>query len=342
MSGTRGVIGLDIGSVAIKFVAMDSGGRVRSSGLIPRLAHGGEISREEAIRIRSVLTRRGLEGTRVAVGAPPTMATGAVLELPPRSSGAPIDDLARAEIARIMRAEAGSVETVSWEVPRVGRGGAGTTVMGVGCHTERATELVEALGEAGLTVESIEPECVAIARAAGAFCGARTGVTVDLGASSGRVGVVVSGHVAMERDLGELGVLDRVASAASGAGLSDGAMRRVILESGADASGSGWRGVIDGLASEIAEDAVRAIKESVAYVHGKASAMERVCVCGWGGEIPGVVERIGAAVGVETSILRPAGVSGEPVGATHGLAAGLALAFVVSPGRRASKGGNQA
>ena len=336
MSKARGVIGLDIGSVAIKFVALDEGHRVGAHGIVPRLAHGGEVSLEEACRIRSILERRGIESTRIAMGAPATMATSAVLELPPRSSGAPIDDLGRMEIARIMRAEPDAVEFVCWEIPFAARASSGTTVMGVGCISDRAAELVGTFADAGLTVESIEPECVAVARAASAWCEAESCVTIDLGASSGRVCVVVRGMVAMERDLGELGVLDRLARASGESGLSVAALRRMIGHRPEGEATTPRSTVSDTLASEIAEDAVRAVRESVAYVHGRASdtAVERVCLCGWGAEIPGLAGKIRAELGVQTMAIGPECAIGERGSPVFALAAGLALGVQDERGKK--------
>lgn len=337
MISSRGLIGVDVGSAAIKFaVASPCGNHVCAWGVIPRLEPATEFSPTEASRLRSVLERRGIDGERIVVSAPPSMATSAVLELPPRSSGAPIPDLARVELARIMRCDAASIEAVSWDVPLGGKSASGTTLMGVACATERATAIAMMFEGAGLRVEAIEPECIAISRACAAWCSSGSCVLVDLGAGSGRVSVVVGGRVAMQRDLGELGVGDRVARAAEQIGVRPESMRLLAAAGPADPRVGGWRAgreCVEGLATELSEDTVRAIKESVAYVHGRASgtSIERVCLCGWGVEISGVTERIKADLGVDASPIQAAtdatGDDGDrkPLSGVFALAAGLAI-----------------
>lgn len=337
MSASRGQIGVDVGSLAIKFAVAGSGGaQIRTWGVIPRLEPGSEMGAPEAERLRSVLERRGIELDRIVVGAPPSIATSAVLELPPRSSGAPIHELARVELARIMRSEAEAIEAVCWDVPLGGKSAAGTTVMGVACPTEHASAIATAFERAGLRVDAIEPECLALSRACAAWCGVGSCILVDLGASSGRVSVIVGGRVAMERDLGELGVRERIIRAAEQIGVRPETMRVFGGTGIADPRVSGWRAgreCVEGLGAEIAEDAVRAIKESVAYVHGRANgaSIERVCLCGWGTEIVGVTERVQAELGVEARVIRArtgeTGADGETVtlGGVFALASGLAM-----------------
>lgn len=337
MISSRALIGVDVGSAAIKFaVASASGDQVSAWGVIPRLEPATEFSATEAGRLRSVLERRGIEGDRISVGAPPSMATSAVLELPPRSSGAPIQDLARVELARIMRCDAAGIEAVSWDVPLGGKGAAGTTLMGVACATEKASAIATTFERAGLRVEAIEPECIAISRACAAWCSNGSCVLVDLGAGSGRVSVVVGGRVAMERDLSELGVGDRITRAAEQIGVRPDSMRLLAAAGASDPRVAGWRAgreCVEGLVSELSEDTVRAIKESVAYVHGRASgtSIERVCLCGWGAEVRGVTERIRAELGVEALPIQAAtdamgddGVQ-RTLSGVYALAGGLAI-----------------
>lgn len=332
MSAGSGQVGVDVGGVAIKFAHWLPGGRgIVVSGCIPRLNQGSELGADEVRRLAAVLARRGVECNRVVLGAPPAIATGAVLELPPRSSGAPIDNLARVELARIMRSDAGAIEAVSWDVPLGGKGAAGTTVMGVACLTEKAGAISELFEDAGLLVVAIEPECIAMARASERWGGTSSCVVVDLGATSGRVSVVVGGRVAMERNLGELGVLDRVKRAAGDLGVSVTTIGRLAGSGGTSVRLAGWRAGRDGmeeLVSELAEDTVRAVHESVAYVHGRATGVpvDRVMIAGWGAEIGGVAERMSAALGIATEVIRPdTGGVGTTMSGVLALAAGLAV-----------------
>src|SRR3954469_22371612 len=77
--------------------------------------------------LAGALERGGFSGRRVTVIAPRHLLYTEVLELPPRASGAPIEQLARVELARSNRCEEGSFTLGMWDVPLgpAGRGGGG-------------------------------------------------------------------------------------------------------------------------------------------------------------------------------------------------------------------------
>lgn len=181
-----------------------------------------------------------------------------------------------------------------------------------------------------MRVVAIEPECVAIARACARWGGAGSYVVVDLGAASGRVSVVVGGRVAMERNLGELGLSERMTRTSGEVRVGADAIRRLARVGPGAERFAGWRAgreAMDDMARELAEDTVRAIRESVAYVHGRATGVpvEQVLLCGWGSEVAGVCERIGGELGIHTGPIRPGtSVAGAGADGVFALAGGLA------------------
>src|SRR4051794_17457208 len=107
--GAYGPIGLDIGSRWVKAVQLAGRGESRSlhaaavlpTPVVPSVKDPvaeAEMLQTIAARLSSQLVRQGFHGRDVVVAAPAHRLEADLLELPPRGSGAPLDDLARVEI----------------------------------------------------------------------------------------------------------------------------------------------------------------------------------------------------------------------------------------------------
>lgn len=325
MNRTLGSIGIDIGSRAIKFVGTDARtAEPRVSGIVPRLVPGGPIDAVEIDRIAAILRRRGIWSGSIVLSVPPSIASTAMLELPPRSSGAPIDRLAQVEMARIMRCEPDSIEAVAWDVSLGGKAAQHASVMAVACPTESVRAISEQFEDVGLTVDAIEPPCIALSRAARVWSKISSFITVDLGAVSGRICVVTGGAVALERELGELGMVERLGCAAAPLGLGADSLWR-LLQSGDTEAKPTTRTAAElarVFTERLAEDVQRAIEESIDYVRsrGGAARPEAVAIAGWGSRTLGLVEAITAAGDLPAIVFQRGEVDG-----VRGLAAGLSL-----------------
>lgn len=325
MSHDLASIGIDVGSRAIKFVGLDArAGEPRVSGTVPRLVPGGPIDGAEVERIAAVLRRRGVWSGSLVLAAPPAVSSTAMLELPPRSSGAPVDRLAQIEMARIMRREPDSIETVAWDVPFGGKAAQHASVMAVACPSESVRAFSEQFEDQGFSVEAIEPPCIALARSVRAWSKAGSFVTVDLGAASGRICVITAGTVTLERELGELGMVERIGCAAAPLGLTGDSLWR-LLQAGQPEERPTTR-TAEELAStfreRLAEDVQRAIAESIGYVRSRGGAVkaELVALAGWGSQTLGLVEAIAAEGQLPCTAVGQGQIDG-----VRGLAAGLAL-----------------
>lgn len=314
MSESRMRVGIDIGTRAIKFAEVDAkAGIVTISGVIPRIDAGTGIDGKEISRIAAVLRRRGIWSRSVVLGAPSSLASNAMLELPPRSSGAPIERLAQIEMARMLRCEPQTIETVCWDVALGGKSAPHTSVMAVACATTEATRISEEFEDAGIVVDAIEPGCIALARVVRRRMGASSFVVVDLGASGGRVCVVKDGIVTLQRELGELGMLERLGCAAAPVGCSVDALWRQISAGGADGvqTTRGASEIARTFTERLAEDVERAVKESLGYARtrGGSVAPELIALAGWGGAAAGLAEMLS-----EQSGPRAAVIGSEPPG----------------------------
>ncbi len=171
----RGPIGLDVGNRAIKAVQLSRGGRggITAAMTIPRQAESGPLEVDELLRLAQVLERQGFEGSNVVLAAPGESLLVGTLSLPPRHSGAPVDQIARAELARLHRHDPMSFELVHWELPPATSGASGaaasksgtTSVMAAACPHKDSETLLDLFEAADLQVVGIDVPWLALARA---------------------------------------------------------------------------------------------------------------------------------------------------------------------------------
>ncbi|RNC81333.1 MAG: hypothetical protein ED559_05950 [Phycisphaera sp.] len=102
-----------------------------------------------------------------------------MIELPPRSSGAPIDSLAKAEIAKSI---SGNFESFIWDLPESPRQKA-TEYFAIAYGHEDAGELLAPFESEGIKVSAIEPELTALAR----VTGSNNRVVLDIGGRGARL-----------------------------------------------------------------------------------------------------------------------------------------------------------
>lgn len=177
-NASPGAIGLDIGPrhiAALQFERRDGRMGLRAAAMIKRTATAGatpgpELTREEGARLEAVLFRQGFHGRHVVAAVPDQFLLSSILELPPRSSGAPLEQLAGVELARAHKQEAEAIESGSWEIPPPARSSETTHMMAAGCTHEVANAVLDPLEDAGLNVSVLDARSWALARAAAARC----------------------------------------------------------------------------------------------------------------------------------------------------------------------------
>lgn len=220
----QGPIGLDIGSRFIKAAQVSRGGRgvsVTAAMAIPRLKDGGPMEREEAARLAEVLYRQGFEGQRVVMAAPSESLLVGTLSLPPKQSGAPVDQIARMELARMHKHDPMSFELVHWELPSTGNNSgksATTSVMAAACPHADTEVLLDLFESTGLEVVGLDVSWLALARACApmfaaspdvkkpAQTQAKTVAILDIGWRTARVIVLRDDLIIFERVLTEGGL----------------------------------------------------------------------------------------------------------------------------------------
>lgn len=196
-------IGLDVGSRCIKAaqVRRRAGGYELVGSLVIERSGGGDGA--EIARALGALARQGFEGRRCVCAIGKGALVSGVFELPPRSSGAPVDELAMVELCRSSALEEGSCEVSCWDLPGDRRGGEMTGVLAVGCSHADANELIEEVGASGAIVEAVDVGACALARSCGHLIvgGEAIGAIVDVGWSGVELVLMHAGCVVYERTL---------------------------------------------------------------------------------------------------------------------------------------------
>lgn len=349
-------IGLDIGWREVRAVQVKravggmGGGKIRAGACLARAVPGAEPTVQEMTRVLGALRRQGFVGDRVVACVPANKTLSAVLELPARSSGAPLDMIAKQELARTARRDANEIEMHWWELPPQGGvavRGAGTSALALGCSHADATALLDALepaeggGSATLDVLALDAAPAALVRACGSMIAGTGKMTAILNVlpEAAQVLIVSGGTIVYERTLAEAGLRLLVSGIANQLSSDEEAADFMLREHGCREPGVGEedpaaeaRALIaahaDALASEILASLNYASRR---FDAATGSGAAKLLVVGSGADIPGLTERIGARAGLETVMARAdalcpsAGVGASVLGPGAVLALGLAL-----------------
>lgn len=345
-SGGASPIGVDVGAGAIKAMQLGAGMRAL---VMPRASERVE---PDIDRLCEALWRRGFSGREVVVSVPSPWVRSAMLELPPRSSGAPLDQIVRSELARVHRAEPASMEVAWWEIPAGARaGGAAETMsaMAVGAAGAEVERLVRAFEAADFDVVRVDVHPWAMLRAVAAAGLASTTVTVmlDLGWSAARLSLVHGaagrGVIAYERELPEVGAARLASEVERRTSLAPEVIRAELFglapTSGSERldalrreAASCAMDLAQGLAEEAAVSLAYAAHRYPALTSAGAIAGARLVLSGAGAMLPHVAQGLAEKIpGVEVLTMTPAAaLVGAPDDPRLVGALGLSLAPVES------------
>jgi len=316
----RSTIGVSLDDAwlaAAQVVRRGEGVRLERGVVLGRPDPGAPIGEPDVARLVGVLERRGFVGTDVSVVAPGDALVSAVLELPPRSSGAPIDLVARAELARMHELEEGTFAMGSWDLPHAARARAAseTAMLAIACPHERGDALAELLWGCGCELAAIDARSATLARACEGVLGdAEDQVAIlDLGWSASHLVILHRGVVVYERTLSRTGIGHVIAAlseqlsidpevagdtlACVGAGLSD---EQSI--DGLDPTGAARE-----IVREHAQELVRQSSTALGYAAHRYDAQRagRLLVTGTWNAVAGIDEFLRDELSIETTPVRP-------------------------------------
>lgn len=290
-------IGLDIGSHRVSATQLDGLGRVRAFASFGRREPETTLSEAEALRIRTVLDRQGFRGDRAVLSAPWGMLRSTQLELPPASSGAPVRQLAGAELARIHRMTPGTFSFGIWELPASVRANAAPQTMALTCLDSETDALCDTCESVGIEPIAIDSAGLAMIRAL-QIDSQHTRAILEFGESASTLTVVHRGTLIFERTLGEMTMRRLRAESAKALRLPSAAVGRLLAEQGmlrgdSELLADVIAGALDGFIEEIAQSAAYA---STRY---DGASIDRVYLVGLGASIPGLAAHLSSALECE-------------------------------------------
>lgn len=328
-------IGLDIGARTVRAVQLISrpraARRAGPPGLVfpwticaatafPRTQPGQPLSAPEARRIADVLARQGFLGRSVAVAPPDELVRTSALEVPPRHSGAPVDQIIRAEVAREHALAQATFSAVSWDVPAPARATPGVShVMAAACPHEEAEAFLHPLLDAGLTPARLEPRSAALARASSPLLPAGDSVSLllHLDEHAATPIVLAAGRIVSVRPLPECGS-DALLSALRARYTLDDAGAEHLTHRGTDGllppPDDETAHAVQHLRDEHAAAVEEAVRAALAYTTYRYPAMPlaAAAVCGSPSLAHTVRERLGVALSLTCARLAPAALAHVP------------------------------
>ena len=363
---TRSPIGIDVGSRVVKAVQFgrdrwgDGKWQIVAATQIPRteVAQGRPaagpagaslsaqaasqskpLTAEEVGRLAGTLERQGFEGSAVVLAVPTDKLSTSVLDLPPRSSQAPLDQITRMELARAHKVAPDSFEMGCWDLPAATRATKATPVMAVACTHADANAILDPFESEGFKATALDVRPAAIARACGPLLGSPDTLTaiLDVGWTAASLSLMHQGVVIYGRTLGDVGVCKLYQTLANRLGLEEDVIDYLLGETGLGDAGpasaaDARRGPVDaaGLIAAHFEAAVQELKVSLTYAQHQyhETAVSRLLLVGGGACIPGVAAHLSKTLGVETRTAAPADTA-VPAPAVAGVCASPALTLAM-------------
>lgn len=332
---SRTPIGIDIGVRQIKAAQLQrshSGWRVEALSVIPREVSKRDTSRleprtnsnsgidsEEVRLLDSVLQRQGFRGRDVVLAAPRDKILTGTLELPPRGSGAPLDQIARMELSRMHKVSPNSFEMSYWHLPASTKPKDSTYVIAVGCTHADTNEIIDVFEGEGLNVEALDVRTPAALRACKAALTTEPAVTaiLDIGWCSACLSLVCRDVIIYERDLNNAGMRFLSEAISAKLQLDDEATGLLLTEVGLAASDEN-----DGTANQSFEEIrtvlarhfdamVDDLQAPFSYAAHQYSevGVKRLLLIGGGASISGLAEHLASSLQMEVSTVTPADVA---------------------------------
>jgi Tfp pilus assembly PilM family ATPase len=253
-----------------------------------------------------------------------------VVETPPSGSGAPIEQIVRAELARLSGMSPGAFELASWVVPEPDRRTKSARTLGVAVETAALIETITALTKAGLETVATDLGLLGLLRACRQSMPVPSGgaVIVDLGAAAGRVGIVASDTLVYLRSVPELALAPRVERLAHALGVAITDAHALLFPTQPPGPPGPDRGTAS-VTAALAADIAKAVITCVSYAAHTNRELDPaiIVLAGGGAELPGLSAAVHAQLDTGCVTLRACSdetAGGVALGPGHANAAAMA------------------
>ena len=322
VGSSRTPIGLDVGQKMIKAVQLSgSPGRWRLEAVYSQPRPNAQTLLDPSLvkSLSKSLAGQGFIGRQLVLAVPHDRQLIGHLELPPRQSQAPLDEIAHHELARLQQVDAGQIESACWDLPAPARSGTATHVMAVGCAHEQANALLDTFESQGWAVVALDVHALALARAcASSWTDSNTqGLILDIGWGAARLAVVHGGTVIYQRVLADSGIEPLVEKLATRADLGLASAQSLIDEQGLaatetaptgdppknDPAGDLMRDHFDAMAEEL--------RISIAYTSHRYpnAAVAQLVLVGGGALMEGLADFLTQVLEMKVTVLDRQGIA---------------------------------
>ena len=161
-------IGIDLDGRCIRAVQLirsSRGWSVQAAGSVPRQRSNVPVGPEDIDALAKMLRKQGFAGNDVVLAVPAENLVSSIIDLPPRSSGAPVEQIARSELARMHQCDVRAIEIASWALPQPARAANSTPTMVCACTYADADALMKLFARCGYHVVALDTRPKALARA---------------------------------------------------------------------------------------------------------------------------------------------------------------------------------
>ena len=297
--------------------------QLAAAGLVRRTPPGDKIDRRDIDSFRSMLKRRGFRGNRIVLAAPEEKLCSAVLELPPRSSGAPLEEIAASELARMHGYDPEAAEAFCWDLPPSARLKEGSQVMAMACRHADAAALMDAFDAGGMDVIALDSQLSAALRACRASCSAGITAILNLAWDWAMLILVYQEEVIYQKVMPEAGTKRLYQLLGRRLGLEEQTLDHVLADTPLSGEGhpdpeahveedafgairAAVKGHVDAILAELAATF------SYAGYQYPSAAVDRLLLVGCGAALRGLEEYCRSRLGISASRIGPAELIGVP------------------------------
>lgn len=271
-TGVLTPIGLDIGasSVAAAQLRVGPHGReVFAAVTLDRISEDMPPGGAEIERLMAVLWRHGFKGDLVVASVPESMLLTSTLEVPAQVSGAPVQAMARIEMARSLACRQDALEVVWWPLPTSPRSKETAHLLATACTHSDSRAILASIESRGLVVARLLPRTVALSTACAPLLTDVSGLCaiVELGLDAAIIVVLHEGVVVYARSHERGALTSLMARMHAELGLTVEGCKGALLHLAEETSPGG-----DPLESLLLEDADRMLAEHLQEVAEELTA----------------------------------------------------------------------
>jgi type IV pilus assembly protein PilM len=313
----RSLIGIDVDGRGVKAVQLEGSARhprLAAAMFMPRSDPTTLITSAEAECLAGALARQGFEGGRIALAVPDEKLVTGMLELPPRHSGAPLEDIARAELATMHGYDPQTAEAVSWDLPPSSRVKDATQAMAVACRHTDADALLALFDYAGLEVAVLESRLHALVRGCGPLlAGESLRAVLDLEWNASTLLLWYQDSVIYRWTMAQAGLRHLASSLATALGLDEPQIDCLLTDIGLTGPAGGDRAPYEEAGLVIRKHldaAVAAMKSPLSYAGQQypEATVGGLWLTGPGASIPGVADYMKLRLEMQAQVATPAQV----------------------------------